>query len=258
MNTERIKTKEVMLPSGFSITLREQTGEDEDTLSRLGDVEDGSSYHKFLSALIIGSSIPDKTRFSANEIAEWPTVDKYYAILESRIHSLGHEMIFDYECTNEKCNKLKTEQIQDLREFTWDLTKGNPPIDVPFLDNKPQLLPHGSKRDFEATTSFGVDIKYNLLTGMGELKTLTKKRKDISRNDELRGRNLAYKGPNGEWIELNNFRLWVSREMKEIRGIVLGDDYNQNFYTTCRCKKCDVTQEIIILTVPDFFFPSGT
>lgn len=246
-----------MLPSGFTVTLREQTGEDEDILSRLGDVESGTSFNNFLSNIIIGSSLEGKTRFTPEDIAQWPTEDKYQAILFSRIFSIGKELTFNHICENKSCNKHKTPLEVDLSIYDWDLSTGNPPEDTPFLNHKPRLHPDGTMSSFDHITSWGMAIRYGRLTGVSELKAHNKKRADISRNDELRSRNLAYKLPNGEYQLITNFRMFNAKQMKELRHVVLGRDSNQDWSTDCECSKCGKTEQIIILSIPDFFFPSG-
>lgn len=248
--------KTITLPSGYQITLRESNGEDEDVLSRQGDAEDGVSFYNFLSRIITGTSLEGVTRFTPDAIKEWPLADKYHALIESRILSLGYELNFDYTCENPKC-KHKTPMVEDLRKYTHDLSKGNPELSDPDHATKPKLLPYGMERTFTETLSNGKVIKFNLLTGLGELKTLLKNKEDISSGDALRTRNLEMQGDNMEWIKMENFRSWPSRIMSEIRKVVESKEIEYSLYTDCKCKKCGKVTSQLILGVPGFFFPSG-
>lgn len=252
----QVPTLTFRLPSGMDITIREQNGEDEDILSRYGDIKDSISHQNFLSAIIIGSSKEGKTKFTPDDISKWPAVDKYYALVKSRIFSLGKELKFKYKCSNNRCGK-ETPLVEDLDIYDWDLSKGNPPEDDPYYESRIKLLPNGDKLEFEETLSNGKRIKFGILTGMGESKTLKKSEDDLNRNDDLRARNLSYFREEGnQWIEVANFRMFSSKIMSEIRNLVNKHNENYPLITKCKCRHCGNTEDVVILTLPSFFFPS--
>ena len=253
---EQINKVTKMVPSGFTVDLKEQTGEDEDVLSRMGDIEEGISYTKFLSRIIVGSNLDNKKNFTTEEINEWPAVDKYFCLLESRIFSLGHKLDFVYKCQNDKCGK-ETNMDEDLRKYTHDLSEGNPSKTDPDYAYKPKLFKEPNTKTFYSTLSNGKEIKWDILTSSGELKNIKKNRDELNRSDEFRARNLAYKAESGEWVTISNFKMFTSRIMSELREKIRTKEFEWDLTMQCKCPHCSKIGELMILNVPTFFFPSG-
>lgn len=248
-------TKDVLLPHGLRITIKEHNGEDEDVLSRLGDVDEGISYSKFLSRIITGSNIPDKQNFTTDDINEWPEASKYVALVESRILSIGDMLDFKLKCQDAKCGHESPYSV-DLKEYSHDLSQGNPSPDDPHYSSKPKLF-LDYREKYSATMKDGKEITWTPLTSLSGMKLTKKERDDINHGDAFRIRNLTYKAENGEVITITNFRMFTARQMAEIRGLIKEKEFDYDLTAYCKCDKCKKINTIAIFNLHDFFFPAG-
>lgn len=242
------KEQTFLTPSGYSVTIREQNGEDDDIISRMKDVGDNSALNKFLSGIITNCELSNG-RVTANDILKWKNKDKYYVLFKSRLFSIGNEITFDHECTS--CGK-KTSYEESLTQYDRDFSKGEEgKTDFTF-----QVTPYpkGMETTAELTLSSGKVIKIDYLNGLGEKKLLEFNKEEISKNTELLVRNIQWL--NGEKFQkLENFRVLSTKDMSEIRKHLLTNDTQFEAVSELKCPFCNNKDHISLLTQPDFFFP---
>jgi hypothetical protein len=83
-------------PEGIKLTFRENTGADEEILSRASKAKDLLNIPEYLARVIVTEENPLKPAFTVEEILKWRIGQKYYALLCARVHSLGTIMKFKY------------------------------------------------------------------------------------------------------------------------------------------------------------------
>jgi hypothetical protein len=264
---ENFNKKTIHLPSGFSITIREQHGGDEELLSTPSAVEDGSYIPNYLSAVIIGSSLESKSSFSPQEIMDWKVNDKYYALLEARIFNLGDNLRFKY--TFQKSQpKIPLPFVQDLREYTWDLSKpetlpqpGEIDEAEPWKSYNPKrikmyLLGNADGRALKLNS--GKEVRYRFLNTHGEQLMAKKNRESINSNDIFRVRFLEWKNPHAgnEWFPIENFNVLSSRDLQEIRKDILLTDEGFDLIVDVIHPETGESDEAPIIYIPDFFRPT--
>lgn len=248
------RTKKVILPSQFNITLREQNGDDDDIISRIGNSNDGTAVHKFLASIILDSSLQPGVKLNHIDISKWKSNDKYWALVESRIHSLGNIVKFKHTCSNDKCNCETPweENLEDFRQpFNKTALKSDEEGYSPYL-----IKPYPNKLETgkEFTLSSNKKIKYQYKTGESESKLLAMKEDDISKNTELIIRNLEiFNG--GQWIGVSSFNIFTSKDMSEIRKEVEENDPKFEGISKLTCPKCGNVDHISLLVQADFLFP---
>lgn len=239
------------VPSGFEVTIREQDGEDDDIISKMKNSQDGSSISKFVSSILLGTSLT-KGRPTPNDIQVWKNRDKYHVLLKSRIFSLGSEILYKHKCT--ACKK-ETNYEEDLKPYDRDFSKSPEDSDNGF---KFQIQPYinGEALEAELTLQSGKRIKYKYLNGLSEKKLLDFPKDDMSKNTELllRGIEWFYQD---RWQKIENFKVFSARDMKEIRTHVEKHDLPFEAASECTCPFCENVDTISLITQPDFFFPRG-
>lgn len=252
-----VPTRTRRMPGGFDITFREQNGDDEDVLSKYKDSMDGSSMHKFISGIIMDNSMHPGQPTPPSEVLSWKLKDKYYLMLCSRLFSLGSQMIFTYKFQD------GTEEIfeEDLSIYDWDLNKDIlTPLDKDGKSNpkyfKHRITPfkNGGESVREITLSSKKVVRYEYITGMGEKLILDKKQDDLSKNDELRCRNLQL-NIEGKFQTMETFKLFSSRDMQEIRSDINNNDSEFKVECELRNPNNGTIEAISLISLPDFFFP---
>ena len=254
-----------MMPSGFSITIREQSGEDEDKLSRLGDAKTSDNLQNFLSGIIVGNDDAEhvdaagkhKDTYTPSDIAAWKVNDKYYAVLKSRLFSLGKEVKFNYIFKDEPLPSSLPDGYlftEDLTIFDADLANYKAIKDtLPATAIMPYPLGKAMSREFQLTSK--KEVKYNLLSSYGEKRMLDKSENDLSINDSLRIRELQWKQANGQWMPVENFRDFKSSEMQELRADIKKHDPQFSMRSTVTSPKTGNKETFPIITLQDFFYP---
>lgn len=265
-------TLKIMLPSQFSVTIREQNGEDDDILSKVSDCEDTTALHNFISGIIIKNDQLSSDKYTtSNDIKKWRLKDKYYLALKSRIFSLGPELHFEHACERDGCGKT-TPYDEDLSKYDWDLTKplpkeGSEEYDkfMESHDLKYMITPY--PRDTEThrilTLSSGKIIRYKYLDGIGEKSTLEVDKSSISKNLELTARSIELKldgeaKVEGKWQKLTNFKLFTAREMRQIRIDVKKHDSQFDIRSEVKCSKCGNIVILPLISFTNFFFPEDS
>lgn len=241
-------------PSKFEVTIREQTGEDDEIISRLKNASDGSSVNKFAASIIVETSL-DIKKPTPNDILKWKNKDKYYTLFKSRIFSLGDTITYKHACSNADCkreNDFEEDLLQYDRDFSKDdLTSAN--------DFKYQITPYpnGAESGHEFTISSGKKLRYLYLNGLSEKELLGMNKDNISKNTELTVRKLEWFNQD-KWLTVTSFKSFSSREMVEIRESIKKNDQPFDAITEAECPYCKTVDKISLMTQPDFFFPGET
>jgi len=252
MNTTTFTT-----PSLFKVTIRETNGEDEANLSRVRDSRDITRLARFLASLITEYYNPHTGETTKNpgyeEIMAWRLADKYYTIYKSRMFSLGEDLLFTY--TFPKAKK-STNLTQDLKEFDRDLSEPG----LTQVENmaSPVLFPGDFKRSL--TLKSGKILRYTFLNSSGEKNTFEKDINEVSRaTEELMCRFLEYyHEPESKWYTVENFRMFSSRDMTEIRSDIKTNDINFQPEVMIMNSDGTLADSVNMLLVPDFFYPEET
>lgn len=244
-----LETLEVTLPDTSKVTIRLQNGNDEDILSRVGDAQKSTNIAKYLSSIIV------EPKLSWEDINKWKVSNKYYLLVASRVFNFGAEFMFNQEIEYNG-SKLTQNFTEDLSKFLVNfddpeniekVTKENP------LVCKPYKLENASFREF--TLSNGRKVKYDLLTGEGELKISKIKQEDIRINDVLRARNLSvFNNDKNTYEIVSDYGTLSSKELLEIRKDVQEYDYQYGMEMELELPDGNKMQ-VSMIQYPEFFFP---
>lgn len=255
VNPFKSPLKTIKLPSGKTITIREQNGDDDTIISRLKNANDGTSIPSFVAAITMEDE--NKKKPTIQDVMKWKVNDIYVTVLKSRLFSLGKIVDFTLTCPKENCKKESSYE-EDLSKYDWDYTKPFPEIGSEDY-NKYRCKPYANGQELERvlTLSSGKEIKYKCRTGESETLILEMPEDSISKNTELTIRKLQLKAPEGKYLTLSSFTLLSARDMKEIRKDIADNDPVFEFASECICTnhKCKNALTISVLTQPNFFFP---
>ncbi len=216
------QTHQFITPSGYSFTIREQNGEDEDILSNPKDSRNLMNLHKFISSIVVDTDFTDNHRMTVNDSLNLPYLDKYAILMNSRIFSMGNDITFGYKWDGDKDDTLYEE---DLSNFLFSDYSQTPSEEE--LDAKPDAIPYYPKgkqvKDLCVTLSSGKVIYFDLLNGVGEQFILNLPEDKQTRNAELMARNLKLV-VDGNPEKVTNFRSFTVKEMAEIRKYITAYD----------------------------------
>ena len=250
------KTLEFYAPSGFKVVIREQNGEDEDIISNTKKLLAGDAVHHFLAGII--QTIDDK-KVSSKDVENLRTRDKFYIMLKSRMFSLGHIIQYSHQCSNPNCNKPDGAKDpvfeEDLSLYDKDFSpeaKEDKREDFKYRI-EPYLNPHRTR---ELTLSTGKVFRYKHLTGAEEKKSLTISTENITKNQDILLREPHWLDTETTKFQpLQNFKMYSSREMAEIRKDIALHDLPFEVVSECKCPYCNNIDKISLVTQSDFFFP---
>lgn len=249
-----IVTKEFIAPSGYSYTIREQNGEDEEILSNQADAKDLMNLIKFIASIVVKTNATTSGKLLVKDVLTLPLLDKYAIIFQSRIFSIGNIITFEYDWGGDTG---KVQYEQDLNDFLFEDYSQIPTQEE--LDNKPDAIPYypdpSQFRDREIKLSSGKVVKYDLLDSTAELYMLKLPARKQTRNADLFARNLCLQ-VEGEWNKVTNLRMFSLKDMAEIRKEV---DTNDPLFTGVTDLENPDTGEIVkypILSYGGFFFPT--
>ena len=247
-------TTEFISPSKLNITIREQNGEDEDVISKTGNVVSGDSIHFFLAGIIMTIN---GEKISTDDVVKMKNRDKYHTLLKSRILSLGSELTYRHRCSNSSCTKPQgTEDPmyeEDLTLYDKDFKEGAEDKRDTFKYRIEAYVEAGTHK--ELTLSTGKELKWKFLTGVEEKKSLAMDRNKMSKNSDIMLRGLEWKNDAGIWQKVTNFKIFTSKEMSEIRKDIAENDLPFEAISECTCPFCGTVDYISLLAQPDFFFP---
>lgn len=235
---------EVVLPSGQTIHIREQTGEDEEIVSNFKDMESLSSFNKYLARII------EKPLVTEVDIEEWLLADKYYALLRSRIYSLGSDLKVNYKCP--ECGH-EANYVFDLHEFNADYSN----YDEVHGPRSVKPYPNGGEKMH--TFKVGENqYRFKLADGETEQKAMKLRKDQVNSLALIRHRKLEWFNDSDQnWYVVQNFKKYTSKEVAAIRANIQEKERNLVIADAIICENCGHRQEIILLFQPDFFSPTA-
>ena len=214
------KIQELFTPSGFKVIIREQNGEDDGTLSNVSLTKDAASINTFIQSVVVYSEVgdrPDNT-YSEQGILDMRLGDKYFILLSSRIFSLGPIVKFEYSWGTEVPEVAYEE---DLSKFIVDYTKAFP---KPGEENyyKDRIIPYPtpvSTSEVSRTLTTGKKISFRYMDGTGEKYLMKLPEFQLTVNSRLVARGFKLE-VDGNFVEVETFKVFTSKEMAEIRDLV--------------------------------------
>lgn len=240
-----------VLPSGDTIAIREQNGEDDDILSNLADVKKLESANNFLSGVIVFHSRYGKI-FTPEMVKKMPIRDKYISLLLTRIFSFGDTLSFKWTWEGDS---EPIEYTEDLNIYLWDYSKPTPNKgDKDFNTSMIRGYESDPYEFIELTTKSGKKLRLKYLTGEAEMYLLNLNDNDRSRNKEFLARGLEM-FIEDKWQLVSNFKSFSPIDMKDIRKALLVDlPFALTTWIEHPLNK--IKEEIDITSLEDFFFPS--
>lgn len=249
-----VPTKNLVTPSGMKVTIREQNGEDDDVISNISDSTDGTALNKFISRIV--TDVEGKGSPSLEDVLSWKVRDKYYILLNSRILSLGEELVFEITFGENTDNPITQMFEENLSHYNWDFSKGFPPKKGEEGYNPKTIQPYenGKETHDEFTLSSGKEVRYEYSNGYTEKYILSVDKSKASKNLSFTSRNLQLK-VGGKWQTILNFSPFTPRDMRELRTRQEANDPDFDLFTYVNNPKTGQTERVSIFNLNDFFFP---
>lgn len=242
--------KELLLPSGRQCIIREQTGEDDEIISRL-DSDGSASVNHFIRNIVVYDS-KIEGRLQPDDVMDMLLRDKYYILISSRVFSLGNILKFNNTWPGDE---FPVSYEQDLLEYIPQYSSISEDSNISKYAIHQYKIP---TYDFiEFTTSTGKKMRYRLLNGKSEKYLLRLSENQRNINSELRARKLQIELDSHGWTDVESFAMFSSSEMREIRGHVQNHDARFDGLMEIQNPNSGEIQIIAILGIPDFFFPRG-
>ena len=240
-------------PSGFTYTIREQNGADDDILSNASTAKNLMNLSYFIAGIVIETDATVSKKLTAQEALQLPVLDRYCILLNSRILSLGPVLEFTHDWGKENGGEVSYEQ--NLEEFLFDYS--NLPSEEE-LNSRPDAIPfypNGKNiKNIEFTLPSGKLIKFDILTGEAETRLMEMSIANRTKNQELVVRNICLK-VGEEWQPISNFYAFSAREMTVLRKLVYANDPVWTGSTKIINPYNDEEQYINIMGIPGFFYP---
>ncbi len=259
-DTQSEKVKEIygntlktILPSGGTVAIREQNGNDDDTLSNPVWAKDGSNVNLFIASIVIFTDFTVNAKLTLEDVLNMKVRDKYHILFMSRIHSNGNLINFEWDWGKE--NGGKKTYSEDLYNYVYDYSKPFPdPLDENYSDNiiKPYLESKETFRKFILKS--GKEVRYKYADGHTEKFLLKLPKEKMTRNAEFTARGLELLADN-KWEKVSNFTPFSTRDMKELRMDLKIYDPTFQGLTKLENPTNDEVVEIPIIASPDFFYP---
>jgi hypothetical protein len=236
------------LPTGDNVTLTERNGDAESLIGKpVGPKDTVDPLSKYLSKLTVAPKL------TPEQIMAMPSANKYYMLMKDRINSLGPIVKFEHTCSNPACEH-KAMFEEDLAEFDQDLSL--PVSELDLVDPK-KIKPYPINKGGEVTHTLkdGRVIRFNCLTGVGELRSLRISKEDQSNTLDLILRNFELQTPTG-FMVITNFAIFSARQMAEIRGAIKRAEVEFTMASEVICPECDNKEYVPLILQNDFFFPA--
>lgn len=237
------------VPSGFKVAIREQNGDDDAVLSNVALSKEATSVNAFIQGIIIGSSLKEGLLEEA-DILKMRLRDKYFTLIQSRIFSNGSILNFQYEWVQ---GAPPVDYEEDLSQFVWDYE-----LPFPTKNSKDyfsgRIQPYPKAVEYPTLIVGEKKIKINYLDGEGELYLLRLPDHRSSINSKLIARNIQME-VKGEWMPIESFAIFSSREMSRIRTWVDEVDPNFDGLISITDPSMGTSKLLPLISLPDFFFP---
>lgn len=92
----QLRTLDLVAPSGYKYTIREQNGADEDILSNPVDSKDLTNLAKFIAAIVVSTDFTKSGKLTVEQSRAIPALDRNYILIKNRMFSMGDTVEFDY------------------------------------------------------------------------------------------------------------------------------------------------------------------
>lgn len=244
----------LVTPSGHEVTLRMQTGADDDILSNAKEALDGSSSVKFISGIVVHTDITENGKMNLDTARDLKLCDRYFILIASRIFSIGQTVKFKYQWPD----NFEVDYEEDLGLFIWDYH--NP--DNPFPEKghpeyfRERIKPHqgGKSTHREFTIKSKKKLRYVYMNGHSEKWLMQLPEENQTVNSSIIARGLEQE-VDGKWVKVQNFKNFNPQEMREIRNDILDNDPPINLVTELEHPSTHGIVEYPIVASTDFFFP---
>ena len=253
----QLRTFTFVAPSGYSYTIREENGEDEEILSNQADVQSFKNITKFLAAIIVATDFTENGKMSINDAFNIPYLDRYCILIQSRIFSLGNILQFSYTWPGEK-EPIYYEQ--DLNELLFD--DYSKPITQEEKDLKPDAIPQYPEQElcktihyknYELALSSGKVVMFDFADGNAERAIALLPLDKRTRNSSLIARNLKLKV--GEDFErVQRFNLFSIKDLAEISQAITELEPTTDLTTEIENPTTGEKLRFPIMSAPRFFF----
>ncbi len=244
------RKKEIVVPTGKKYIIREQTGYDDEVLSQVASLDDADVINRFLAGIIQQDS--EGNQVSYEDVLKMKLRDKYVILIASRIFSLGETINFEYDWKDGS----PVEYYQDdLSQYIWDYTQPFPePGDPGYV--KYRIKPYHPDHKEEVVFDIdGTTFKFDILDGHGEKYLIKLAKSQVHINQELLARNFSLLDKD-QWIKVRNFNQLTARQIAQVRSRVRMYDDNFEVLTEIEHPTTHIVDEIPIIALRDFFFPS--
>lgn len=244
------------LPSGYEVTIREQNGNDDDILSNQSTAKDLSNLNIFIASLVVETNLPFAVngKLTSELVKKMVIRDKYFILIKSRIHSIGSDLRITYDWGKDEGGKI--EYIEDLNRYVWDYNTEFPEEGTENYDPEriePYIIP-GVYDKQELTLRSGKHLKFNLLNGHSETQLMKLPLDQMTRNAELKARNLEM-FVSDTWVKVENFSMFTKHDMAELNKMVKIADPSFNAVTDLSNPNTGETIKFPIMGTLDFFYP---
>jgi len=208
--------KTFTVPSGHSYTIREQNGADDDILSSKVELEKLMNITNFISAIVVKTDYTESGKLSPEEAYTLPVLDRNVILIQSRIHSLGKDVEFDFEWKKD----LKVSYIQDLEELIFtDYSKVPEKEEIMAKPDAVPYYPIKQFKDLKITTTSGKVFLFDIYTNDQEVRYMNLPLAEQTKNKKLTCRNLRLL-IDGKPVVVSNFDMFSVQEMKEINKAI--------------------------------------
>lgn len=261
MNNESVeflafgRTIKTMTPCGRVFTMREQNGNDDDILSNPVTSKDLTNIDNFLTAILVSENVGGKEiPVTFESVSVLPNNTRYYLLVQSRVHSIGNIIKFEYDFGDDGKYDYEEDLSQYLHDYTMDFpVKG----EEGYFPYKIPPYPANSTNDskFTHTTTGGKIIRFGLMTRAGEKYALGLSPDERTANSDLKARGLEMKTEDGSWIKVENFHVFSKRDMVEISQAVKEIDPTYQFVSEISNPKTGQIIKYPLIYSTSFFYP---
>jgi len=247
--------RELLLPSGFTVRIREQNGNDDDILSNKATSRDLTNINIFLASLIIWTDLPFavNNRITAEQVKNMLLRDKYFIIFASRQHSVGDDVSFEYDWGKENGGKFKyTEHLSNyVKDFTKPIPKEGEEGYFPYT-----IKPYDVDEPYKKLETIigSKKLRFNLMDGHSEQYLLGLTIEQNTLNAEIKSRNLEIL-INESWHKVDNFQSFTKKEMASLRNYIYKLDPEFQGLTDLENPQTHQKISYPLIAAPDFFYP---
>lgn len=244
-----MRQQTINVPSGDEYIIREQTGADDDTLSKM-TLDEADTINTHLANIIVKG--PKGKRLTLADVEKLPLRDKYMILLKSRIFSLSNLLIFNYKW-DQTANGNGQEYSVDLNDYVWDYSK---PLPVPGDEdyNEDRILPCPTEKGEKYTLASGKVVSFDPLDGEGEKYLLKLKDSERTINKQLIARGFKV-FDDVKFVTVKNFQLFSAKDMMEIRNLLKEKDPLVLADTVIVDPDSGQSLKLAVITIRDFYYP---